>query len=304
MEKSVKLIQSLFDEIAKTDVYENGFSSDKDAISHIFSLTSKLTKSDILIQLTVIDSLYSTQMSKRYYALDELAEVLYELSRQGNLKQMFLDFLKDKKTDRFTVKDGKRKETQLFNEKYGVDKQGNDSGVAISLISKYAYFLTGYDFPIYDSIAKEIYPKLWKYCFGTTPMPTYQLSQNYHGGDYGDKSIVCFVDAIDKLIEKLGQTKNPQKYNHLDRILWFTGKICRGNMSLVVNREEYCELAKRFSTTKIKHTKTNKEVSSVEFNFNIDNVDVDEQNLPFLKNNKVLKQFFLLAKVFGHIKDN
>ena len=47
-----------------------------------------------------------------------------------------------------------------FNKKYGINKQGKDFGKAISLLSKYCYFINNSNFLIYDTIAKVSCPLL------------------------------------------------------------------------------------------------------------------------------------------------
>ena len=194
----LKELQDVFKLLAKKDVYkgDSGFSADKEAILKVFEHTKNETKEDILVRLTLIDSMYSTQMSRRYYALDELADFLVKLSdgKQGKLKQMFLDFAKDPekhlslfdftfKIDKETIK------KNLFSESYGIGKDGSDKGVAISLISKYAYFETEYKFPIYDSIACEMYPMVWHHCgFDKKSMP--KLIHSKDGKVLGDTTLI------------------------------------------------------------------------------------------------------------------
>ena len=92
-------LKEILDLLVKKDVCQtdSGFSADKDAIKKIFEVTvgdgAQIKKSDILIRLTLIDSMYSTQMGRRYYALEELADVLDIVSvNNGGLKQLFMDF--------------------------------------------------------------------------------------------------------------------------------------------------------------------------------------------------------------------
>ena len=81
-------LQGLFKLLSEKDVEgKSGFSLDKDAILKVFRKTEEETYMDILARLTLIDSMYSTQMSRRYYALDELASALVTLSngKRGKL---------------------------------------------------------------------------------------------------------------------------------------------------------------------------------------------------------------------------
>lgn len=73
-------------------------------------------------------------------------------------------------------------------------------------------------------------------------------------------------------------------YDTLDRVLWYVGKIYRGNLSLVLSREEYDAFADKF--TKIKEGKK-------EFAFDI--AEVDLKSLP-MKKDSLVYDFFALAK--------
>ena len=130
-------LQGLFEELAEKDVYrtESGFSADKDAILKVFKLTDGSKKEDILVRLTIIDSMYSTQMGRRYYALEELADFLAKLASkvEGGLAQMFVDFAKSPEI--YSAKFNDEGEN-LFSKSYGIGKNGNSKGV-----SKYAYLL-------------------------------------------------------------------------------------------------------------------------------------------------------------------
>lgn len=271
--KNKDFILDLFNKLSQKDIYQGGYSEDKESIRQIFEKTEDNSKSDVLIRLTVIDSMYSTQMSKRYYGLNELAEVISSFS---NLKDLAIKFANNPEdTSCFDYKLG-NKESNLFDEKYGIDKKGKDSGLAVSLISKYLCFLTDFKFPIYDSIALEIFPKLWKHCgFKEKERPPHRTYS-----ERGSERIKTFVKAINSLIEKLEFDKE-NKYDILDRIMWFTGKVCRGNLSLILSREEYVEFFEK---------------KEKDYKFNITKENLSE--LPFLKGEEkeTLCKIFELAK--------
>ena len=242
-----QFLYDIFDKISSYESDNSGYSLGKLAIQKVFEATNTYSVEDILARLTIIDSMYSTQMNRRYYGLEELAEVLSEINKKQNLAEAFLGFLNDKDLSRFQIRG---KATDLFAEKYGIGKNGEDKGLAVSLISKYAYFETRYQFPIYDSIVREMYPRVWSYCgFPQNEMP--QIKTN---------DICSFIDAIDILIGKLNyKTIN---YDSLDRVLWYVGKIQRGNLSLILSRTEYEAFVKKYSQ-KVK--KKEKEVNEFIF---------------------------------------
>lgn len=277
----IKQIRSILDRLKEKDVYGDdtgGFSSDKSAIESIFLMTKNRSLPDLVLRLTVIDSMYSTQMNRRYYALQELAEKLYCLNQIKPLPTLFREFIEKKRdTHLFDGKIGSEK-FNLFAEKYGIGKDGSDKGVAVSLISKYAYFETNYGFPIYDSIACEMYPRIWKYCGWKDKTPVLTIKDSSQQM-VGDDTIVNFVEAIDELIKRLGGNIS---YDHLDRLLWFVGKIYRGNLSLVLDRKNY-----EWCTQNWKER-------DKENNFLITNIDINKA--PFCNNNPQLKAMFELSK--------
>lgn len=276
----IKLVRSILDKLKTEDVYckdKEGFSSDKTAIEQIFDMTKQRNLSDLVLRLTVIDSMYSTQMNRRYYALQELAKKLNCLDQIRPLPLLFKDFIEvNRDTHLF---DGKTESGKfnLFTEEYGIGKDGSEKGVAVSLISKYAYFETRYKFPIYDSIVCEMYPRLWKYC-GWKDKPPVLTVKDSNQKMVGDKTILSFTNAIDIFIDRLG---GDVSYDHLDRLLWFVGKIYRGNLSLVIDHENYVWCTKNWKER------------DKENNFIIANVNINKT--PFCKNNLLLKAMFQLA---------
>lgn len=278
----IKQVRAILDSLKIKDVYTptaDGFSSDKEAIKHIFEMTKGRSKSEILLRLTVIDSMYSTQMNRRYYGLQELAEKLDCLNQKQALPKLFAKFVKTKDICLFNGRIGNGKDFNLWEEKYGIGKDGKDKGVAVSLISKYAYFETGYEFPIFDSIACEMYPRIWKYCGWKDKVPTLKVKDKQQQM-LGDKTILAFITAIGELIKRLGGNIS---YDHLDRLLWFTGKIYRGNLSLVLERENY-----EWCTDHWKQYQDNNG------NFNVCQIDIDKA--PFCKQNPRLKAMFQLGR--------
>lgn len=279
----IKQVRDILDGLKTKDVYADdvdGFSSDKTAIERIFRMTDCGNLGDILLRLTVIDSMYSTQMNRRYYGLQELAEKIHIIEQDKGMKRLCAEFLKQDDQRDAHLFDGKAngKPFNLFAERYGIGKDGSDKGVAVSLISKYAYFETGYGFPIYDSIACEMYPRLWSYCgWEKKEMPKLTIKDS-NQQMVGDATIVAFTKGIDELITRLG---GDISYDHLDRLLWFVGKIYRGNLSLVLNKKdfEWCS--------------NNWKERDKEKNFVISKEDIEEA--PFCKNNPRLWAMFLLA---------
>lgn len=264
MNNNHKKLLNLFEKIHSEKKDDSGYSLGKSTIMKVFSATAGYTKEDLLARLTLIDSMYSTQMNRRYYGLDELAGLLEILHKKKPLKETFLEYIRNKD---FTIFDIPSISKNLFAEKYGIGKNGKDKGLAVSLISKYAYFETNFEFPIYDSIVREMYPRIWEYCgFDKKEMP--KIERN---------DITMFINAIDTLKDRLKVELNSNSitYDTLDRILWYVGKIYRGNLSLVLSRKEYDAFAKQYTK------------------FDIETADLSK--LPIKKDN-ILYNFFALAK--------
>ena len=77
--------------------------------------------------------------------------------------------------------------------------------------------------------------------------------------------------------------------DHLDRLLWFVGKIRRGNLSLLLSKADYIKCINAYNENAI--NKTDKEI------FNIDKISLN--NIPVIIPNTTMYRFFELAKIFG-----
>lgn len=269
--KNLNFLNNIFAKLKAAEQDNSGYSLSKATILKVFDATKTYTTEDILARLTLIDSMYSTQMSRRYYGLEELAVALAEVHNRKNLEEAFLDFLKYKDLKPFELRNSKKVRRNLFIEKYGIGKNGEDKGKAVSLISKYAYFETEFRFPIYDSIVREMYPRIWNYCGFKEKMPKIKAND-----------MVSFIEAIDLLIRQLDCSD--VTYDTLDRVLWYVGKIYRGNLSLVLSREEYDAFAEKY---------TKSEDGKKVFAFDIATVDL--KSLP-IKKDSLVYDFFVLAK--------
>ena len=221
----------------------------------------------IVIRLTLIDSMYSTQMRMRPYGLGELAEVISLYGSDYELKNLFLTFLKDHDVVPFDFLKSRMKKycdgkssgaSNLFKEGFGVEKHQRSQKKAWSLITKYAYFLTSCNYPIYDALVRKIYPRLWEKCCPGISIP------NING------TIEEYIDAVDIFRKHLGGLS----YNEFDFILWHIGKITEGSLSLILTMEDYLAMPAKF---------------------NIKTVNLS--TIPVISNNKLLSSLFSLAKI-------
>ena len=142
------------------------YANDKQIIKDIFDKTSgnNYNEQAIVTRLTIIDRLYSTQMYLRYYGIEELAQSIFDLGEnEDEVREGFISFSKEPQNKNFeSIKN-------LFKRKYGIEKNGKATKRAISLITKYAYFQTGYAFPIHDSHVLKMYVEINEYFFPTIP---------------------------------------------------------------------------------------------------------------------------------------
>ena len=101
---------------------ETRYKTNKAIIDEVFTMNNP---NKVQFRLTVIDSYYSTQMSKRLYGIEDIANELIKYS-DAELKLEIDNFLKN-------PKEGLIKE--LFNKTYGFDKEAKNNKKAISLLS-------------------------------------------------------------------------------------------------------------------------------------------------------------------------
>lgn len=196
----------------------------KKIISEIFKIqpNNDLHFGDIVIlRLTVIDSYYSTQMNKRIFGIECLAKEICELFNNDETLKL--------KCESFLENPSKTNEiSKLLMGNYGIQKNGEKSGQAASLISKYLYFLMKYEFPIYDSLAKQSY---------STIKSNYQLNNIQK---IGFKFSIDYFQKIKTFKEFL----KIESYNKLDNLLWLIGKVNKKSFSLILNRDSYIKQIK------------------------------------------------------------
>ncbi|MEP2936362.1 MAG: hypothetical protein ABJM06_11855 [Gilvibacter sp.] len=199
---------------------ETQYLSNKDIISSLFKgeITNDF-ESVVKNRITIIDSYYSTQMSKRLYGIDELATTI------ANYPD---DVLKNETTKFLNNPNKNCIVNSLFIKEYGIDKSGKPFGKSISLISKYLFFLNNGDFPIYDSLAIDSYKLLKKNSFIRTKIAINE--DNYF--DY---------------IKHLNSVTNINDYEKLDNLLWLIGKLSKGSFSFLMNKSKYQGLIKDLS---------------------------------------------------------
>lgn len=172
----------------------------KETITSLFEKTDSNKISDIILRLVVIDSGYSTQMNKRLFAFEDIAEVLLKLRDATSPDIDAVSFFEsnEKSLVRAT----------------GIDKKGQDKGHAFSLISKYLYFATNYNFPIYDSLVFDGLK-----CEGIIKG--------------AQRPSIDYFKCIKEIVKVECTT-----YDFLDQYFWTIGKIKKGSLSLLLPSSE------------------------------------------------------------------
>lgn len=205
-----------FSNLAQTILnQETRYQANKKIIQDIFKTPSVTFKDTIQFRLTVIDSYYSTQMSKRLYGIEDIANELVKYSDEF-LKLEIAKFLQN-------PTEGIIKE--LFNKSYGFDKEAKNSKKAISLLSKYFYFLSDCQFPIYDTLGKVSYNLLKDNKYITSKALT---DDNYF-----------------ELMLALNQSSSIKDFEKLDNLLWLLGKIKEGSFSILMDKSKYETIVKQ-----------------------------------------------------------
>lgn len=144
MDKKYDELLKLADKILK----ESSYYYFKEIISKYFKWDNKSLE-NIVSRLIMIDSLYSTNMSKRLYWLEDLRDFILKLE-------------KDHDIDNLTIEDfNKSILDKIIKEKLWIRKNWKEVWHALSLITKYLYFRKNYNFPIYDSLVENQISKKW-----------------------------------------------------------------------------------------------------------------------------------------------
>lgn len=108
----------------------------------------------------IIDNFYSTNINKSNDAIFILSDDIVNIGGDKVLKEKFMHFYNDEKCiDKDILQLFDTSRGWVFNKNAQKIKTGNKS---VSLISKYAYFLTDFNFPIYDSMMRKMLEKFGK----------------------------------------------------------------------------------------------------------------------------------------------
>lgn len=215
---------------------ETRYQANKKIIQEIFKTPSVTFKDAIQFRLTVIDSYYSTQMSKRLYGIEDIAKELIKHS-DDVLKLEIAAFLENPKEG--IIKN-------LFTQTYGFDKEAKNAKKAISLLSKYLYFLSECQFPIYDNLGKVSFNLL--------------KDNNYMS------SKALTDDNYFELMIELNKSSKINNFEKLDNLLWLLGKIKEGSFSILMDKSKYETIAKQVDFSKAVRKKDKQATSQAKDN--------------------------------------
>ena len=164
------------------------------------------------VRLTLIDSLYSTNVAaKRLFGISDIAEKLRGMGGDAEIKEQASRWIAGGFDNANPLYD-------LFAADYGLNKNGEEGKAAVSLLSKYLYFATGYSFPIYDALGAEYY-----YLAGKKSMPGFQ--------------------ARFRILREIMDENGIDGFDQLDNFFWLYGKVETESFSLVLNKARYTALA-------------------------------------------------------------
>ena len=203
---------------------------EREMIDGIFKMTRKsVSKETIHMRLTVIDSFYSTNMNRRLFGINDLSGEILSIGNEDALLQEITKYKKNEKSEI----------DKLLEKKYGIHKNGNEGERARSLISKYLYFVTGHNFPIEDTLVKVNLENVIKY---------YALE------------VKSDNDILKKILFICAQ--NNLQFDEFDNFMWLLGKINKGSLSLVTNKDSYTQLIRKLNINKnIKSSDFDKKLS-------------------------------------------
>jgi len=183
----------------------------RNRIDSVFKDTKKNFSIDsINMRLTIVDSIYSTNMRVRLFGITELAEKIFSIGNDDALLEEVEKYKKNIKESKVNL---------LLEGNYGIQKSGDEFGEARSLISKYLYFVSEHKFPIEDSLIKLNINNVLKY-FGYSNIRVRKDSNFLHG-------IISFCES--KNIE----------FDEFDNFMWLLGKLSKGSLSALLSKDKY-----------------------------------------------------------------
>jgi len=205
----------------------------RNRIDSVFKDTKKnFSEDSINMRLTIVDSIYSTNMRVRLFGITELAEKIFSIGNDDALLEEVEKYKKNIKESKVNL---------LLEGNYGIKKSGDEFGEARSLISKYLYFVSEHKFPIEDSLLKSNINNVLKY-FGYSNIRVRKDSNFLHG-------IISFCE--DENI----------KFDEFDNFMWLLGKLSKGSLSALLSKDNYLKVIKNLGIESTKSEEIDKEIA-------------------------------------------
>lgn len=212
----------------------------RDVILATFKNSGSYSVSSIVQRLIVIDSLYATNASYNYFSFEDMAEAIFNI---GPSEQYAINYFEG-------IAKGAVDKLGIFSGKYGIRKNALPGATAMSLLSKYAYYLllncnqNDLGFPIYDSLVKDNYPKILRQALGK--IVSKQTVNKYCIEDYIKDLELLRVGLFGSNTNRL---HGMQQFDALDAYLWRVGKVKKGNLSLLFSKSQYKIFIQNLSLT-------------------------------------------------------
>lgn len=184
--------------------------------------------------------MYSTNLGMRHYAFEHLAKAIESVGSDEDLLESIEDFRKK------ALAQLDSEDIPLFKGEYGITSDGKKGSKAISLISKYCYFLylskkeqypDGY--PIFDSLAREMVGRLLKYLGVEQKLIKIETMSDHI------RATARLYDAL----KKFYPSSTLQAFDLLDRLLWRLGKVSQGSLSLLIKQTSYEKVLENLKNT-------------------------------------------------------
>lgn len=235
------------------------YRDNRSMLSYLFDMTSNpYCKASIVLRLTAIDSFYSTNAEYSYFSIEEMAEKIISIGDEKAAADYFYDMVTSQVPCDIRG---------LFKEKYGIRKNLSEGSQQPSLLSKYAYYQVRkwrekypLGFPIYDSLACEMYPVLAsRLGKGRRNFLSSSEKDPETGSTDNNLEISMYIKALDDTRSVLFSSNNNlfqgyQQFDIQDALLWYMGKLNGGNLSLLMSRKDYTRFIKNLGINALPKT--------------------------------------------------
>jgi len=177
-------------------------------------------KENVKERIIILDCIYSTSLRTNRYEVDDLLKEL-EQPKYENLKEIKNDISCLEKLGL----------QEIFTKKFGLD---NEERILKSFLSKYFFFLTEFNFPLYDEHVRSSYDDL---IFDKTKK-TDKINKKIN-----THPPIPYQDVFEKL--KYVKDKLKISFKELDRFLWLYGKLKGKNYTTFLSKEEFEKISRK-----------------------------------------------------------